>query len=118
MADRVIVSDLIAQVAYIGGEDEPDGVLVSGLTTQVAYTGGGGEPNRIDVSGVAAQIAHIGGLSDIDGVKISDLVAQIAYIETYPNIPLTGYSPRILVDILFSSGIQRFTTEDTYVEEL
>ena len=118
MADRVIVSDLIAQVAYIGGEDGADGVQVSGLTAQTAYTGGGGEPNRVDVAAVTAQVAHIGGLTLADGVYISDLIMQVAYVETYPNIPLTGYSPRLLVDILFASGIQRFTTEDTYVEEI
>jgi hypothetical protein len=118
MADRVIVSDLVAQIAYVGGEDDIDAVLVSGLALQAAYTGGGGEPNRIDVSEVAAQIAHVGGLNDIDGLKISDLIAQIAYLETYPNIPLSGYAPRILVDIWRDAGVVRFSTVDTIMEEL
>jgi hypothetical protein len=112
------VSQAAVQVAHTPTSDNSDGVDVSQLAVQVAHTGGGGTPAGANVSQLGVQIAH-GPTGDLPtAIHISQLGIQVAYVETYPNIPLTGYSPRLLVDILFASGIQRFTTEDTYVEEI
>jgi len=78
MADRIIVSDLVCQIAYLGGDDATTGILTSALAAQIAYKEN--PPHRIDVSAIAAQIAHLGGPNALTGINVSGLACQVAYI--------------------------------------
>jgi len=112
------VSQAAVQVAHTPTSDNSDGVDVSQLAVQVAHTGGGGTPAGANVSQLGVQIAH-GPTGDLPtAIHISQLGIQVAYLETYPNIPLSGYAPRILVDIWRDAGVVRFSTVDTIMEEL
>ena len=77
MADRIIVSDLVCQIAYLGGDDATTGILTSALAAQIAHKD---TPHRIDVSAIAAQIAHLGGPNALTGINVSGLACQVAYV--------------------------------------
>ena len=114
------VSELIAQVEYSDGgiEAHPKTLKISNAIAQVEHTGGGGVPKGVHVSNLIAQIEH-GPTGDLPtGILISELIAQIEYSETYPNLPLSQYAPRILVDLYTDAGIVRTSTADFSIEEL
>ena len=117
MPDGQIVPSVGAQVAHTKGQNDIDALQVSQVGAQVAYTGGEGIVTGEYVSQVVVQVAHTGGGALPVGVMLSQIGIQVAYREVLAGAG-TGYAPRILVDMLFISGIERFTTEDTYVEEV
>lgn len=47
-------------------------------------------------------------------ISIADIMSSYVFI---PNVPLSKYSTRILIDMMLDSGTQRFSTEDIYITE-
>lgn len=51
---------------------------------------------------------------NIQGITISDIMSAYVFI---PNVPLSKYGTRILIDMMLDSGTLRFSTEDIYITE-
>jgi hypothetical protein len=117
MAD-LRTGQLVTEVEHSPTSDKPTGIHTGQVYAELEHTGGGGYPLGVHCGQFYTEVEHSPTQDKPPGIHVGSIVVEVEYIETYPNIPLTGYAPRLLVDILFTSGIQRFTTEDTYVEEI
>jgi hypothetical protein len=108
--DRVLIGQVETDSTSVGLS------RVRTLIVQVEHEGGfGEEPNGIYDRVITGQVEYRTGLTHIE---LRSLIAQVEYEESYPNIPLTRYAPRILVDMYLESGNIHYSTEDLSIEEL
>ncbi len=117
MADELRVTQAGVQVEHTKGnaaENDPS-IKVTQAGIQVEQVGGGGMPLGVFITQGGVQVEN--NLTD-KKILVTQLAMQVEYLEVYPNIPLSSYSARVIVDLFTGAGVRRCSTEDTWVEEL
>ena len=117
MAD-LRTGQLVTEVEHSPTSDKPTGIHTGQVYAELEHTGGGGYSLGVHCGQFYTEVEHSPTQDKPPGIHVGSIVVEVEYLETYPTIPLSGYAPRILVDIWRDAGVVRFSTVDTIMEEL